>query len=312
MRPGDIFLSQQIKQRLLEFDEAIQPLPGIKNTLNLNCFIEQIIDSIRRIKYVTTIRDKQLSHFYIDPFNTYFDPLKAASWYRQKGNINEAFWLIFLVTHCGRNKRTGWNLVKELYKDNSNNKTWDWKNLTSNFNLYRNWLQENSNRIKNNSKFGNHRKYQSLDAFSPVGTGSAIGSYIEWVGPDMNHQTLINSAKKEIGNNPRALFDFLYNTMKEVISFGRTAKFDYLTMIGKMGLANIEPGSTYMNGSTGPKSGARLLFFGNIKANINEMELNNLLNQLEAHLNIYYGMQVLEDALCNWQKNPSTYVYFRG
>ena len=33
-----------------------------------------------------------------------------------------------------------------------------------------------------------------------------------------------------------------------------------LTMVGKLQLANIEPGSTYMNGATGPLDGGRLLF----------------------------------------------------
>ena len=42
--------------------------------------------------------------------------------------------------------------------------------------------------------------------------------------------------------------------------FGRTARFDYLTMVGKLGLANIAPGSPYMVGATGPLKGAALLF----------------------------------------------------
>jgi len=50
--------------------------------------------------------------------------------------------------------------------------------------------------------------------------------------------------------------------MNDVERFGRTAKFDYLTMVGKLGLAAIEPGSTYMQGATGPLKGARLLFGG--------------------------------------------------
>jgi len=34
--------------------------------------------------------------------------------------------------------------------------------------------------------------------------------------------------------------------------------------------------------------------------------------QLEAELQIPMGMQVLEDALCNWQKSPDLFVPFRG
>jgi hypothetical protein len=40
--------------------------------------------------------------------------------------------------------------------------------------------------------------------------------------------------------------------------------------------------------------------------------ISNWLDALEAHLELYFGMQVLEDSLCNWQKKPDNYVYFGG
>lgn len=98
--------------------------------------------------------------------------------------------------------------------------------------------------------------------------------------------------------------------MNNVISFGRTAKFDYLTMIGKLGFAPIEPGSTYMQGSTGPFKGAVLLFSGHTTAALSRADLDAWLIQLEAHLHV--GMQVMEDALCNWQKSPGVFRPFRG
>jgi hypothetical protein len=100
--------------------------------------------------------------------------------------------------------------------------------------------------------------------------------------------------------------------MNAVIRFGRTAKFDYLTMVGKLQLAAIEPGSTYMGGATGPLRGAKLLFGGNISANISKKTLEEWLIELESHLGLFFGMQILEDALCNWQKSPDRYVYFGG
>jgi Alpha-glutamyl/putrescinyl thymine pyrophosphorylase clade 3 len=100
--------------------------------------------------------------------------------------------------------------------------------------------------------------------------------------------------------------------MDDVVSFGRTAKFDYLTMVGKLQLAPIEPGSTYMQGATGPYQGALLLFCGNARAELSQSELEALLVQLECHLDLYFGMQVLEDALCNWHKSPGKFKPFRG
>lgn len=54
---------------------------------------------------------------------------------------------------------------------------------------------------------------------------------------------------------------------------------------------------------------ARLLF-GNPKAGA--AALDGILVQLDGHLKLRFGMQVLEDALCNWQKSPSKFVPFRG
>jgi Alpha-glutamyl/putrescinyl thymine pyrophosphorylase clade 3 len=99
--------------------------------------------------------------------------------------------------------------------------------------------------------------------------------------------------------------------MKSVVSFGRTARFDYLTMIGKLGLASIEPGFAYMGGATGPLRGARLLFFGSATAGgVTPRQLDAWLAELDAYLGV--GMQVLEDSLCNWQKSPGRFLRFRG
>jgi len=123
---------------------------------------------------------------------------------------------------------------------------------------------------------------------------------------------LIDEIRQRAGGDPRKTFDDLYRSLK-VASFGRTAKFDYLTMIGKLGLAPIEPGSTYMQGATGPLTGARLLFGGRKSAALRPGELEAWLVELDAQLQLgTHGMQVLEDALCNWQKSPRRFVRFCG
>ena len=99
--------------------------------------------------------------------------------------------------------------------------------------------------------------------------------------------------------------------MRSVGSFGRTARFDYLNMIAKLDLAKIEPGSTYMTGATGPLKGARLLF-GAPGAKAKPTQLNAWLIELDASLGLEMGLQVLEDALCNWQKSPARFKPFRG
>lgn len=312
MRPPDIALAQELNQKLTDFSQNVLPLPGIDNPANLRCLILQLIDSIRRIKYVDVIKMKRFNDLYIDASRTFFDPLKAASWASQKGLINEAYWLIFITTHFGKNKKSGWSLAREVYRGDGSGGVWDWKRVSTNFLEFRDWLDEHNNKLKAAGSFGNHRKYQSLDAHSNTGTGMAVGSYLEWVLPHRNHVGLIEDAKSQVGANPKDLFDFLYKSMSSVISFGRTAKFDYLTMVGKLGLADIAPKFTYMESATGPKRGAKLLFGGSIKSSLNDRELNSNLEKLDNTLDLFFGMQVLEDALCNWQKSPGDYIHFVG
>ena len=87
----------------------------------------------------------------------------------------------------------------------------------------------------------------------------------------------------------------------------------FLLWWAKLGLVSIEPGSTFMQGSTGPVKGARLLFGGSTHAGIDCSTLEERLVNLEGDLSLgKMGMQVLEDALCNWQKSPEEYKLFRG
>jgi hypothetical protein len=113
-----------------------------------------------------------------------------------------------------------------------------------------------------------------------------------------------------VGGDSRQAFDVLYQSMRVVWHFGRLAKFDYLSMLGKLKLAPIEPGSTYMTGATGPIAGAQLLFGGATGSEWSATRLDRQLLDLESHLSV--GMQALEDALCNWQKSPEHFKSFDG
>jgi len=312
MKPGDALLTEEIRQSLISFQEDLA-LPGIQSPGNSTCLIQQIVDSTKRIKYISAIKERAISPLCINPNELCFNPLKAAIWHQRNNSPDEAFWLVFLFTHFGKNKRTGWQLIRDIYRGPGNGLNWTWANITHDPENFLLWLEQNRQEIRHNGSFGNHRKYESLNAYSPNGTGSAIVSYINWVqGPLFSHEVKINNIINQFGDNPRELFARLYQSMNSVARFGRTGRFDYLTMIGKLGLANIEPDSTYMDGATGPLSGARLLFGGAKDSIIRKNELHEMLVALEAHLGLYFGMQVLEDALCNWQKSPGAYEYYSG
>jgi hypothetical protein len=306
MRPGDQKIFDALNAKLDSYNK-IRRIPGVRAKATRSCFITQVIDSIRRIKYVTTIRDIEHDQTCTDPSSVSFDPIKAAAWHNQNGNNDESFWLIFLAIHFGKNLKTKWQLVSDIY-GGLGTRTWNWQRVSTDIDAFRTWLDANEVTIKGNGgKFGNHRKYESLNAYRPSGTGNAIASYVEWIGPRHDHTAKIAEIIANCETEKES-FATLYNSMARVKRFGRMGRFDFLTMIGKMGLANISPDSAYMNGATGPVTGARL-FFGK-KASA--ADLNEWLVELDEHLDLYFGMQVLEDALCNWQKNPTTYRHFSG
>jgi hypothetical protein len=294
---------------LASFDREERPLPGIEQEANRSAFLEQLLESIHRVKFIEVLRRRALSSRRADPTDKLFDPLKAAILHQRQGDIEEAFWLTFLFVHFGKNARAGWRYAREVYGRLGDRDRWDWARTSANPDAFRAWLDAHQDDLKRpgvTRGFGNHRKYESLNAYSPKGTGAVVESYIRWVSPPRTHHQLVEQAWRGAEGDPKKAFGELYRSMRAVAQFGRTARFDYLTMLGKLGLARIEPPSAYLQGATGPLRGAKLLF----GLDENAATFDQWLVVLDSYLNV--GMQALEDALCNWQKSPATFKPFRG
>lgn len=312
MRPKDRARAAEINALLVSYDSAARPLPGIKSSAARATLVDQIIASLRRIQFAHFIRDEKVDPRRADPTSDLFDPLRAAVFRMRRGELDEAFWLVFLSVHFGKHVEDGWRLARDIYSGPAG-KPWTWARIAPDIKGFRSWLSANEARLKSDGtsrRFSNHRKYESLSGSAATGTGSAIEAYVKWVAPPRTHQQLIQEAHKQVGQNPKEVFDYLYKSMNAVNRFGRLAKFDYLTMLGKLGLAPIEPGSAYLGGATGPRRGARLLFGGSPTAAMGAKILGTHLIELDAELHV--GMQVLEDSLCNWQKSPTKFISFRG
>jgi hypothetical protein len=175
---------------------------------------------------------------------------------------------------------------------------------------FRRWLAAQNVRLKR-FRFSNHRKYEGLDAYSRNGTGSIVESFVNWILTAGSLGGLVRDAHVRVGQNPTEVFDALYRDMRKVHRFGRLAKFDFLTLLGKLGIAPISPGSAYIrDNATGPYLGIRLLATANQAGPVTRTQADAIYVELGQALNI--GMQELEDALCNWQKSPANYRYFRG
>ncbi|EMJ91621.1 hypothetical protein [Leptospira alstonii] len=313
MKPKDKLTAEKHDSILLMYNREVRPLFGIHEKENRLSYIGQLLESIRRVDYVKRIESNPFTSSFADPANLLFDPLKGAIFFKNSGDFEEACWLVFHFVYFGKHRYGGWRYSREVYGALGQEENWNWHRISADVEGFRKWLKRNQENIKRKDVpggFGNHRKYESLDASSSRGTGNAFETYVNWVLSFGSHYKLFNKVCQDSEGDAKVAFDNLFKSMSKVISFGRTAKFDYLTMIGKLNLAQIKPGVPYLSNATGPLTGARLLFTGDFSANVNPKDLENWIIELDSHMNV--GMQVFEDSLCNWQKSPSIFKPFRG
>ena len=312
MNRRDREAAERLSAGLDALDQGPYPLVGAPDADSRQVLIDQLIESIHRVRFMSILSTVKLSDRRCQPGDDLFDPLKAAEFKRRQGEMDEAFWLVFLFVHFGKNRRGGWRFAREVYGGLSNRALWDWRTVSTDPGAFRQWLDANRAVIERAGVpggFGNHRKYENLDPWSPRGTGEAVETYVKWVAPPRTHPELVADASGRAGGVQHIAFDLLFRSM-DVASFGRTARFDYLTTIGNLGLAPISPGAAYVASATGPARGARLLFAGSKSAVVRNSDLQSWLTTMSTVLGV--GMQVLEDALCNWQKSPRRFKAFRG
>lgn len=300
MRPNDAGEAARLSAALLRYEGAHGPLPGVASAANRTALIEQLIESERRRRFVQRVSTADLSPLRADPSSTLFDPLKAAAIHQQRGETDESFWMVFLFVHFGRSRGGGWRYARDVYSRLGTGR-WDWPAVSADPAGFRSWLTANATAIKRDGPggFGNHRKYESL-----AETGEVVETYVSWVGPERSH-----AARLALGGHPddaRLNFAEQYLSMAPIARFGRTARFDYLTTVGRLGLADLVPDRAHLESATGPWTGARLLFGSAQPARELDQALVGLGDDLEL------TMDVVEDGVCNWQKSPAQFRPFRG
>lgn len=288
------------------------PLPGIQDLARREVFIGQLIDSVRRVQYASVVAKRPINPVRADGLSPLFDPLRAAVLRQHSGNFDEACWLVFLFVHFGKHPRSGYRYTREVYSALGQRAPWTFAAVSQDIGGMRAWLNQNEAYLRRGTGcgFGNHRKYISLSGTKPSGTGSAFATYVQWVQSHGDHHGLIAHAIAQAPGTPESAFDWSYWSMRSVASFGRIGRFDYLTMLQKLGFAQLRPASPYLDGpKDGPTKGARLMLQGTQRA-FSVAELDRRVRVVGQYLGV--GMQEMEDSLCNWQKSPSHYVLFGG
>lgn len=304
--------ADRILSALGAFEAEVAALPGIAEPLSRSCFIEQVIESERRVRFIEHLGTHDISALRREPGSGVFDPLRAAIVHHVEGNFEEAMWLVFMFVHFGRHRRAGWRYIRDIYGRLGDGLLWDWPSVSSDVDEFRSWLDANQEPLTAGGPhgFGNHRKYESLSGSSAVGTGAVVESYVGWVRHHGSHSDLVASVANGAGGDPAAAFDSIYRSMRAVRRFGRTARFDYLTTLRNIGLADVRAGRPYLVGATGPLRGARLLLAPGPGLPSRPTSLDRVVAELDEYLEV--GCDVLEDALCNWQKSPTVFRPFRG
>lgn len=308
MRAEDKLRSDQLRSRLQDFSATTTALPGVADLAALESLVRQMIDSLHRIEFVRRLGDRPIDPRRLDPADSLFDPIRAAFLHKQTGNIDEAAWLVFLSTHFGFHQHWKWELTRRVYGGLGAASPWTWVRTSANLGEFEKWYLAHADQLAG-IPFGNHRKYESIRPGADNNLVTTVESYVSWLGSNRGFLLLVADTSLDANEDPKALFDALYRACP-IVQFGRTAKFDFLTMIGKLGIADIEPPVPYFPGASGPANGARLLLADDPKAKIKTAELTAQIVALASHLQV--GMQVMEDALCNWQKSQFRYRPFRG
>lgn len=294
----------QIGAGLVSFSQNDTLLRGAVDSLSRLTLAKQMIASLRRLDFTKALLSRDVHPNRADPNSPMFDAERAAIFHSRNGNVDEAIWLIFLSIHFGKHSKHGWTMLQDVYSG-SGREHWTWQRVSAQPMAFAEWMGENRDRI--GGAFGNHRKYETLDPNSKSSTTLVISSFVNACAPSPS--SYFNLLTRSVGNDPKKIFDAAYHSLT-ITRFGRLAKFDFLCLLGRMGLAPLQPGSAYLKGATGPLKGARLLIDGNSSSATSAEALDLVLQRLDQILNV--GMQVMEDSLCNWQKSPQKFIHFRG
>jgi alpha-glutamyl/putrescinyl thymine pyrophosphorylase-like protein len=304
MWPSRSLRLEQLDSGLLDFSNSDAALNGVTDGVARRTLAAQMIASLRRLDYTTILKRRDIHPGRADPDSDLFDPERAALFYARKGDFDEAIWLIFLSIHFGKHGKHGWRMVSDVYSGLGTGR-WTWERASARPDAFREWLRANRASIR--GAFGNHRKYETLDPNSNSSTALVIESFNALCSPSPSgyFATLVRST----GNDPTKIFDAAYRGLT-IARFGRLAKFDFLSLLGRMDLAPLRAGSAYLRGATGPLRGARLLVDGDAASDTRADDLDAILQRLDGTLGV--GMQVMEDSICNWQKSPRKFIHFRG
>ncbi len=275
--------------RLAEFLHS-HDLPGLKTQESQMRFVAKLINAQKKLRALGMRKFAGSA----DPHHKDFHALKAIIRLRERGDADEALWLLFLTIHFGQDVP---KTIRFFYGKLGMG-WWHWETVRDDPEALQTWMRTNRNKLRK-LKFGNHRKRRIMDPEHERGTWTVIRSFLDWVAEHGNGSPWRAIAKYTGDSlNPGDAFDRLYETL-DIFDFGRTAKFDLLCLLGNLRIFNLSPPHCYLSAATGPRQGALLMITGRKDGKF-QSDIDRTVRKLTAFLGV--PVEAMEDALCNWQK----------
>ena len=269
-------------------------------TITYEVLALQLIESEEANARIQALLNSEIDPESINPESDKFDPIKAIISLRHT-NYDEACWLSFLLIYTDDSAQTEWAFMKKLYGGEGLNLqsplTWQLLNEQPSLNERLEALAVSLSQSYPKPKFGHHRAYESLSHLPIV-----FSSYVDFIDEQGGHKALFRPVDNALDR--QQYFKLLYDLIRQnIYRFGRLSTYEYLCLLGKLGLAEVAPDSCYIAEASGPKRGAKLLF-----GMLSNEQLDEHAVGLADYLEI--GYQEMEAALCHWQKSPERFIKY--
>jgi hypothetical protein len=289
-------------------------LYGIESGNGFKWFASLLNSNAIEILTATQPISSSIPNYVLDPSYKNFDPLVAAKWYFHQQKIDEACWILFLYSYIGKHAKQHWNFLRSVYGALDSGKVWTWETVSVNREDFQNWLLTNQPELKETGGLGDGHKQYGLDYTRAIHIGNEILSYIDWITLEQGHSQLFSQAIQANEGDRTASFHYLYQSMNRHVPVNKSIQFNYLALIGKVGIAKIEPGHLYLNDILLAKQGAKRLLGGKKVDKISMPELNERMVSLAHFLDLPFSVQVLQKVLEKWAKetaNPGNQQFVR-
>lgn len=273
-------------------------LGGTFNDDVINVLSLQTIDSIRRISIYKTYRKKaEQAEAQNLPYSHTSNPFTLSQ--RDSLSLNSKAWYIYLATYFGKSDTSNWKLFNNaVFREDGT--LIDLESILENREEYFDYLR--SFDFFKETKYSNHRKYIAKSLDGDRGVLRSMDYFLDNI--------------NDFACSDPTDFHLVYKKSHKIPNFARMGAFDFTSSLCKCNLNIKDPESMYLEGSTGPLKALKdMLKLSGLNKSSKAEQIsfgNELLNWFMENSDIEIAAQVIEDAICNWQKSPNHYERYFG